>query len=271
MGDLAADTQVEGRHGVYRANVVEDWEIWGPNGGYVAALALRAAAAESPLQRPVTFACHFLGAAKFDAVELAVAELRVAKRAASYRVSMTQRDRPILEALVWFAAEGEGLAHDHAMMPGVPGPDGLKSWEDLGFTPPFTFWHNVEARSIGYTGPWEERPPGEPTFQQWYRFRPRSAFDDPIVEAARLMIVVDIIPWPAATRASTGRLPFIAPNLDLTVRFHRTPGEGEWLLGEGESPIAEDGLISGSARVWSRDGRLLASGEQQMLCRPAPE
>jgi acyl-CoA thioesterase II len=271
MGDLAADSAVEGRDGRYRARVSSEWEIWGPNGGYVAALALRAAAAQSRLPRPATFACHFLGTAEFDEVDLTVTILRSAKRAESLRVSMTQNERPVLEALAWFVSDSDGLAHDVAVMPDVPGPDELKSWEDLGFEAPYPFWRNVEARSIGYTGPWEDRTPGEPAFQQWYRFRPRATFEDPVVEAARLMIVLDIIPWPAATRASTGKLPFIAPNLDLTVRFHRTPGDAEWLLGEGEAPIAEDGLISGTARVWSQDGKLLASGEQQMLCRPAPD
>lgn len=271
MGDLSDDSAVEGRDGRFRGRVSEEWAIWGPNGGYVAALALRAAAASSRLPRPATFACHFLGAAHHDEVEMSVLPLRDGKRAASFRVSMTQQERPVLEALAWFVGESEGLTHDHATMPDVPDPEELKSWDDLGYAAPYPFWQNLEARSIGYVGPWEGRPSGEPQFKQWYRFRPRATFADPIVEAARALIVADIVPWPAATRASTGRLPYIAPNLDLTVRFHRYSSGGEWLLGEGEAPIAQDGLISGSARVWSRSGELIASGEQQMLCRPSPE
>ena len=41
MGDLAIDTAVEGSDGRYRARLSRDWEIWGPNGGYLAAIALR--------------------------------------------------------------------------------------------------------------------------------------------------------------------------------------------------------------------------------------
>jgi len=92
MGDLAADTAVEGSDGRYQAALSRDWEIWGPNGGYIAAVALRAAGAYSRFDRPITLVGHFLGVADFDApVDLDVTTLREAKRAQSVRVSMTQR------------------------------------------------------------------------------------------------------------------------------------------------------------------------------------
>ena len=37
-----SDTAVDGTDGSYRAVLSKDWEIWGPMGGYVAAVALRA-------------------------------------------------------------------------------------------------------------------------------------------------------------------------------------------------------------------------------------
>ena len=41
MGDLTGDTAVEPMGaGRYRAILSQDWEIWGPMGGYVAACAL---------------------------------------------------------------------------------------------------------------------------------------------------------------------------------------------------------------------------------------
>lgn len=271
MGDLGADTTVEGRAGRYRGRLSPEWEIWGPCGGYVAAMALRAAAAEARLARPATFACHYLGVGEFDEVDIDVATLASSKRAESVRVSMTQRGRPLLEALVRFVVPSNGLVHDATRPPDVPDPDTLKSWEDHGFKPKYPFWNNLEARPFEWFDDWERRPAGDPVYRQWYRFRPTATFDEPVVDAARLLIVLDIMPWPAATMASTGRMEFIAPSLDLAVRFHRAASDSEWLFAEGEAPVAEDGLITGSARVWSRDGRLLASGEQQMLCRPNPE
>ena len=41
MGDLGEDTAVEALgDGRYRAHVNRDWEIWGPEGGYIASIAL---------------------------------------------------------------------------------------------------------------------------------------------------------------------------------------------------------------------------------------
>ena len=45
MGDLDRDTAVVGDGGRYTATLSDDWEIWGPNGGYIAAILLRAAGA----------------------------------------------------------------------------------------------------------------------------------------------------------------------------------------------------------------------------------
>ena len=270
MGDLDVDTQVEGSNGGYRARLSEEWEIWGPCGGYVAAIALRAAAAEATLDRPASFACQYLAPGAFDAVDLEVVRIGATKRSESIRVSMTQRGRPILESLVRFTETSNGLRHDATSPPDVPDPGTLKTWEEIGFRPPYPFWNNLEACAIDWHDDWLKRPPGDPVYRQWYRFRPTPIFDDPILDAARLLIVLDIGPWPAATAASTGRMEFIAPSLDLAVRFHRSAPDSDWLFGDAIAPIAEDGLVSGSARVWSRDGRLLASGEQHMLCRPNP-
>jgi acyl-CoA thioesterase II len=73
MGDLANDTEVRPRgHGSYEATLSADWEIWGPMGGYVAACALRAAGASTEQARPAAFSCHYLGVARFGAVDLRV-------------------------------------------------------------------------------------------------------------------------------------------------------------------------------------------------------
>ena len=66
------------------------------------------------------------------------------------------------------------------------------------------------------------------------------------------------------------RKSFTAPTLDLQVTLHRLAPDEPWLLLEGTSPVAADGLIGFTSRVWSRDGRLLASGGGQTLCRRVP-
>jgi acyl-CoA thioesterase II len=274
MGDLAVDTAIEGSDGQYQARLSRDWEIWGPNGGYLAVIALRAAGAHTPLRRPATFSCHFLGVADFDVVDLDVRPVRESRRAASIAVSMTQAGKPILEALTWIVGDVDGLVHDAAPIPAVAGPEDLPSVEQLIAAeergPYHAFWSNFEERPLAWLprAEWERREPADPSFQSWFRYVPRQTFDDPFVDAGRALLLADTVGWPAAVRAYRSDLPYYAPSIDVTVRFHAGAPETPWLLVEGRSPVARDGLVASSVSVWSADGRLLASGGQQMLCRP---
>jgi acyl-CoA thioesterase len=278
MGDLMEDTSLDGADGSYRATLSPDWEIWGPNGGYLTAVALRAAGAHTRLPRPASVLCHFLGVAVFGPVELEVETLRASRRAESMRVSMTQGGQRILESLVWAVDDGlEGLSHEMATAPELPGPEGLPSIDQAqpGEVPGprFSFFDNLEARPIEWIADHDHRPAGDPVHRCWYRFRPVASFADRWVDAGRLAIAVDTFQWPAASRGyAGGSLGHIAPSLDLACRFHRMEqgARADWLLVEARSPVAAEGLVGGIASVWDEQGRLLASGGQQMLCRPTP-
>jgi acyl-CoA thioesterase len=268
MPDLASDTSVAGRDGRYRARLTDRWQAWGPNGGYLSAIALRAAQAEATLPRPASFTCHYLNVASFDDVELTVNVLRSSKRAESLRVAMRQEDRPILEALVWVTDERDGPQHDDAEPPDAPPPSEATLWttEDRA---PIPMWRNMEGRMVGWpeTLYWEQRSPGRPRRLDWFRFVPRSTFDDPFVDAARSLILIDTMMFPAAALAYREPMGFIAPSLDLAVQFHRLAPDDEWMLCESLSPLAGDGLVGGAARTWTRDGKLVASGAQQMITK----
>jgi acyl-CoA thioesterase len=167
----------------------------------------------------------------------------------------------------------DGLEHDFADSPQVPGPDELASVDELqkdSGGPRHSFFDNLEERPISWIADYEHRPAGDPVHRCWYRFRPTPTFTDHWVDAGRLAIVVDTFQWPAASRAyAAGSLDHIAPSLDLACRFHRMEGtaDADWLLVEARAPIATEGLVGGTADVWDERGRLLASGGQQMLCR----
>ena len=125
MGDVDVQTTpaLEGEDGRYTAMVHQDWEIWGPCGGYVAAIALRAAGAESPFARPASFFCHYLSVAAFEPVDLVVTPLRSGRTVLAQRVHMTQHGRPVLEAMVWSVGEVAGLEHEDVIPPEVDDPD----------------------------------------------------------------------------------------------------------------------------------------------------
>lgn len=183
MGDLAVDTAVEQLdEGRYRSTLSQEWEIWGPMGGYVAACALRAAGAATAQPHPAAFSCHYLGVARFEPVDIVVEPRKVGRSAASHRVSITQDDRPILDAMVWSAAEGEGLEHDETVAPQVPGPDALPSIQELlpeDADPTFPFWANLDAEPLAFEADWPPSGPRPAAWQEWLRFLPTSRFDGP--------------------------------------------------------------------------------------------
>jgi acyl-CoA thioesterase-2 len=96
-------------------------------------------------------------------------------------------------------------------------------------------------------------------------------FEDVWVDACRSLILIDVQSWPAAHRPHAyAEPPYYAPSLDLYVAFHDPRPGAEWLLADGAGPIARDGLMGWTGRLWSPDRALVASGGGQLLCRRIP-
>lgn len=269
MADFGIDSAVVGRDGRYEASLAEGWEIWGPQGGYVAAVALRAAAAAGSFPRPASFACHYLRVAQVGPVDIRVQSLRQTRRAESLRVTLVQDDAPILEALVWTVADLVGIDHDAAASPAVPGPEELEPWEAHlpGGQPPFLFWRNFDVHPVSpLPSGWSRAT--DPRWLVWTRLRERPPLDDPYVDAARMLLAADSTMYPAATFAHDDLFPYLAPSMDLVMSFHLSGRDSEWLLIDAVSPLSDGALVTGKSSIWARDGRLLASAMQQMLQRP---
>jgi acyl-CoA thioesterase len=276
MGDLANDTELQGTEGHYTCELSRDWEIWGPNGGYIAAIALRAAGAHTRFDRPASMVGHFLGVAAFETLDVDVTTLRAAKRAESMRVSLTQHGQAVFEALVWSAGEVDGLEHELVASPGKGDPETMPSVQErLGDrilqNPYHKFWSNFDERvpDQDWIDDWETRGPSDPVAGGWYRYVPVSTFDDLWLDACRSVILLDTLGWPAAGRLHP-RSEYMAPSIDLSCAFHRFRPQEPWLYAQAKAGSAANGLIGCESRVWSRDGTLLAVGASQLLCRPWP-
>jgi acyl-CoA thioesterase-2 len=265
--DLERATRVEAEDGRYVARLSEDWEIWGPNGGYLATIALRAAGMAAQIKQPASFYCHFLSSPTFDPVQLDVNVLKQGRRAESFAVAMTQQGKPILHALVKTAADAPGYKHQHPQPPDVPPPESLKAYTDLlpaHKYPNFNFWHNVERRPVDQSATGE---PAAPALREWARYRPRACFEDPFLDAARALILLDTFGFPAAYRRYRS-MRYLAPNLDTSAWFHHFNPACEWLLIDNECLVADHGLMGVNGRVWDADGSLLATGSAQLCCLP---
>jgi acyl-CoA thioesterase len=281
MGDLALQTSVEpAGEGRYHAIVHQDWEIWGPCGGYVAAIALRAAGAESPFARPASFFCHYLSVAAFAPVDLVVTPLRSGRTVLAQRVEMRQDGRAVLEAMVWSVGQVEGLEHVDLTPPAVSGPADTSPWTDRrpdadaaesgdDDRRPYAFWDNFEQRPIDWTATWPPPGPLPPTWRTWVRYKQGvREKEDAWVGAARHLVVLDVGSWPAGSRPHAhADPPFIAPSLDLYAAFQDPTSESEWVLIDAHSPVAQAGLLSWTGRVWSEERTLLAAGGGQAIFR----
>ena len=272
MGNLGADTELEPiGEDHYRATLSPDWAMWGPNGGYLAAIALRAAGAATGLSRPASLACSFIGTATFDPVDLRVTRLRGGKRAELLRVGMFQGENQILEATVWTVAAGlPGPDRQWDGQPDVPEPLTLPTMTERVLAAggrPLPLWQNYEARPVGAMQVNGDRPAGTPKSTVWLRFLHQATFPgDPWLDAGRSVIALDITGFPSVAQGfAASEMTFIAPTLDLHMTFHNAARAGEWLLLQAEGLNASGGLAGARARIFSPEAGLVASGGQQML------
>lgn len=281
MADLERDTGVvltgQGDDASeFTAAISEEWAIWGPMGGYIASIALRAAGQHCERARPASINVNFLAAAQFAPVELRAETLRTTRVATCVRVVVTQQDRPVLEATVWGSDATEGLDHHTARRgPDVPHYSTLPSFAERlaaqGEEEIYAFWDRLDYRPTVWTDDWANREPVEPEQSSWFRFIDGARFDEPWLDGARLLMVTDLDAWGAACNAHSGELPYFAPTIELTCRFLQPAHDVEWLLSWGAAPVGRAGLIGVESETWSEDGRLLALGGSTLLCRPAPE
>lgn len=273
MGDFGEDTTLTRAGDGWTRDIHPDWIIWGPNGGYMAALAMRAAGECCGRSRPANATVHFLGVASQDEpVEIRAEVQRSAKVASSVRVDISQRGKPMLAAMVWAIDDDlPGLSHSVFEVPDVSPwhelPTPQERFEAAGreYVSNYRFWDNFEQRPASWIDDWEEREGHHPEYLNWLRFTPTSRFDDPWLEAARLLLLVDLGAWPAVT-ARHNQQDFIAPSIDVSCEFHSLDVP-DWLLLHGRSDVAGGGLVASRQEVWSEDGRLLASGISHLLCK----
>lgn len=269
MGRFHEDTAVAEVDGVLAATLSRDWEIWGPNGGYVAAIALRAAGMRAPEgHRPASLSCQYLSAGAFGPARAEVRVLKAGRSAGCLAVDLSQEGKTFLTAQVWTTNRDGGPEVAATPRPGSPPPEALAPIES--YLPPdapkHPFWANFETRPIGWTPPGQPGRVGEP-IRQWQRFKGFEPVDV-FADCARALVLIDTLLWPAHWRTQPAGADYIAPSLELSAWFHEPPHGSDWLLVDARSQKAGGGLIHGTGQVWSEDGRLIATGGGQMLHTP---
>lgn len=258
-----------------QALIDPEWFIWGPFGGYLAALAMRAMAARSAHRKPATFSCQYLNVGKAGAARVEVEVLKRGRSAECLHASIRQDGRALLEAQAWIIADRlPGIEHDDAPVPAASAPDDLADWHGFGDESKSPIWQHVQRRPL----PEFRAAPhatGLPRWACWLRLKDSLPADDPALQAARAILWMDLAPWNAALNAHGWPTTHLAPTLDLTVQFQpdlyaAQANTADWMLVETASPQARAGLFGANTRLSSGSGRLLAIGAAQGLCVPNP-
>jgi len=273
MADLERDTRLVRDGAAYRVSLCPDWDVWGPNGGYLAAIALRAMGTESGALQPASLHCAYVRSPRSGSdVSVRVEPLRRSHRASVLQARIEQDSQPVLQATAWFVHPGHaGPTHDALCAPAVPPAESLTAVHDL--LPPeqrgrLALWRCIEERPVEWIEDWASRAAQEPVHRTWCRVRSAPDGAGASLQAGAMAVLVDTFQAAAAMKAhAADALKGITPSLDLYVQFHRFTSLTGWYLCEARSPVSDQGRIGGTAHVWSADGSLVASGQQQMLYR----
>jgi len=248
-------------------------------GGQVLGQALSAAAQTVPEDRSVhSLHAYFLRVGDVGrGIVYDVDRIRDGGSFTTRRVVAIQNGRAIFNMAASFQIGEPGYEH-HDEMPDVPGPDGLASSLErmrsvLDRIPPSlralaTADRPIETRPVDPRDPLapEPAPP-----QQAVWLRATGALPDrPALHGYLLAYASDCHLLGTATRAHA--VSWLMPemqvaSLDHAMWFHRPFRMDDWLLYAMRSPSASGarGLVQG--RIFSRDGRLVATVAQEGLMR----
>jgi acyl-CoA thioesterase-2 len=263
MPDFERDTRVIETAEGLQTTLSPDWQVMGPQGGYVAAIALRAMAGlVQPGFWPVALTAQYLAAAADGPAQVEARLLRQGRQAAFTTATVRQGERNELGASASFFHPVDGPARLALAPPALPPPEDCISMNPAPPGQRFPFHENYDLR---LPEDMFSQTNGDEDFIFWARYREQSWEGDLVVQAASLIPLLDLAVFPASFRA----IPNFpgAVTLDLTAHWHSYPVPEGWLLLRGRCQHASSGMLNGWAEAWTPQGRLLATAAQQAVLR----
>ena len=254
---------------------------WMPHGrvygGQVLAQSLIAASRTLPETRAIhSLHGYFLKAGEIDLpVNYSVDILRDGRSFSTRRVQGFQNGEPIFSMIASFQDSDPGLEHQDEFPTDIPDPETLPSALDLlGDNPhpvaqywakarPFDMRHvdgaiyfTVEGRPVAHQAVWIKALGDLP--------------DDPVLHRAALAYASDYTILESIYRRhgiAWSHPGLKSASLDHAMWFHRDGRADQWLLYVQESPSAQGGRGLALGRIFTRDGRLLATIAQEGMVR----
>lgn len=256
--ELDADTALERiGHGHHRGTVTDRWTVGGgPNGGYLAAFALRGVLNESAHPDPLSMTVHYLARPAPGPADLFVETLRVGRGHTTLSFRLVQKGEINAAGLVTLGRHRGAGPHDFAPRPSEAGVAPEDSVRLLPSDAPGSLWERLDLRVSRPEDVFYLRVmPGEATTGGWTRLA-----DGRPADALAVPLFLDC--WPPAVFSRTLQpLPAGAPTLELTVHWRDRVGPG-WHRTRFHTRLVSGGYMDENGELWTDDGRLVAESRQ---------
>lgn len=250
-GDRTWDTQF-----------AENWDIMeNTNGGYMLAIASRAASEATGERHPVTITGHYTRPGHTGPATARTEVVRSGRRFSVVRTSLFQDDAVVLDTLGTFVepdGESPGVILSDAEPADLPPPEECVlavPGGDAPFPPPSV--GQVEMRLDPRMAElFRGNPLGEPVVLGWLRLK-----DGEPLDAHALIMATDAFP---PTTFNAGLPVGWTPTLELTVHI-RFPEASGWIRCEFRSRFVSGGFIEEDGLFWDEENRLVAQSRQLAL------
>jgi hypothetical protein len=248
----------EGGHGLFGAEVNQEWTIGGkPNGGYLLAMLSQAASSVSQHPHVITASACYLSPPDPGPVSIEAHVLRTGRSASHVRARMSQGDRACVEALVT-TSELDANATPY-WSGGTPraGQVGYEDCPRLSSRLPngrrVAIMDQVEVRlEPGSSGFTTGHPGGRGELRGWLSLPGGEAFSP-----MSLLYAADAYPPATLDIEFTGWV----PTLELTVYVRALPVPGPVRVLQ-RAQLIDAQRVDEACFIWDQTGRLVAHGTQ---------
>jgi acyl-CoA thioesterase len=239
----------------------------GPNGGYIAAVLLRALLARvsdldggSASRAPRSLTVHYPAPPAVGPAVVTTEVIRAGRSLVTCEARLAQEGKPMATALAAFSPAWPGQAWHDRSAPQVPSAE--------------TLTHGgLERPPLPFLDYWDHRftkgrvvdPAGPAETEGWIRLAAPEPIDGPVVAA-----MTDAFPPAVFTRLAAANP---VPTVDLTIHFRAgLPMAGlepdDFVLGRFRTRTIAEGFLEEDGELWTADGALLAQSRQLAIMLP---
>jgi len=241
------------------------WVVRGPNGGYVAAVMLRALEQRlADPARPVrSLTLHYTAAPSEGPVQILTTLERSGRSLSTLSARMIQGDRLLALGLAAFSRPWKNVEFHHACMPEAAPPEATAPGRGPRSGPPIPIHERYDTRwalgSPPFSGASEALAGG------WIRLAEPRLADAAVVAALADAWTPSVFSW------ATPEVQISAvPTIDLTIHFRASlplPGAkaDDYYLAVFRAREAREGFFEEDGEIWSPNGILVAQSRQLAL------